>query len=98
MVAIPQHPMFCYRGGGGGHCLQKTGPSPARLTASGEGAPTAREQAPSRRAPRRLRPKEAAMLVSDVLRVKGHNVVKIHATDSVELAVRRLAEHGLRRR
>jgi hypothetical protein len=28
------------------------------------------------------------MLVSDVLRVKGHNVVKIHATDSVELAVR----------
>ena len=28
------------------------------------------------------------MLVSDVLRVKGHNVVKINATDSVELAVR----------
>ena len=35
------------------------------------------------------------MLVSDVLRVKGHNVVKIHATDSVELAVRRLAEHRI---
>ena len=35
------------------------------------------------------------MLVSDVLRVKGHNVVKIQATDSVELAVRRLAEHRI---
>ena len=35
------------------------------------------------------------MLVSDVLRVKGHDVVKIHATDSVELAVRRLAEHRI---
>ena len=35
------------------------------------------------------------MLVSDVLRVKGHNVVKIHATDSVELAVRRLAEYRI---
>jgi CBS domain-containing protein len=35
------------------------------------------------------------MLVSDVLRVKGHNVVKIHATDSVGLAVRRLAEHRI---
>ena len=35
------------------------------------------------------------MLVSDVLRVKGHNVVKIHATDSVALAVRRLAEHRI---
>jgi CBS domain-containing protein len=35
------------------------------------------------------------MLVSDVLRVKGHHVVKIHATDSVELAVRRLAEHRI---
>ena len=32
------------------------------------------------------------MLISDVLRVKGHNVVKVHATDGVELAVRRLAE------
>ena len=35
------------------------------------------------------------MLVSDVLRGKGHDVVKIHATDSVELAVRRLAEHRI---
>src|SRR6478735_1912052 len=35
------------------------------------------------------------MLVSDVLRVKGHNVVKVHATDSVGLAVRRLAEHRI---
>ena len=35
------------------------------------------------------------MLVSDVLRVKGPHVVKIHATDSVELAVRRLAEHRI---
>ena len=35
------------------------------------------------------------MLVSDVLRAKGHNVVKMHATDSVELAVRRLAEHRI---
>jgi CBS domain-containing protein len=58
-------------------------------------SPTAREQALSRRLPVRLRPKEAAMLVSDVLRVKGHNVVKIHATDCVELAVRRLAEHRI---
>ena len=35
------------------------------------------------------------MLVSDVLRGKGHNVVKIHAADSVELAVRKLAEHRI---
>jgi len=35
------------------------------------------------------------MLVSDVLRGKGHDVVKIHATGSVELAVRRLAEHRI---
>jgi CBS domain-containing protein len=35
------------------------------------------------------------MLVSDVLRVKGPDVVKIHPTDSVELAVRRLAEHRI---
>ena len=35
------------------------------------------------------------MLVSDVLRVKGYNVVKIHVTDSVALAVRRLAEHRI---
>jgi CBS domain-containing protein len=35
------------------------------------------------------------MLISDVLRTKGHNVVKIHADDSIELAVRRLAEHRI---
>ena len=35
------------------------------------------------------------MLISDVLRTKGHHVVKIHPTDSVELAVRNLAEHRI---
>jgi len=35
------------------------------------------------------------MLISDVLRTKGHHVVRIHPTDSVELAVRRLAEHRI---
>ena len=35
------------------------------------------------------------MLISDVLRTKGHNVVKIHPEDSVELAVRKLAEHRI---
>ena len=35
------------------------------------------------------------MLISDVLRTKGHHVVKIHPTDSVELAVRKLAEHRI---
>lgn len=35
------------------------------------------------------------MFISDVLRTKGHNVVRIHITDSVELAVRRLAEHRI---
>ena len=35
------------------------------------------------------------MLVSDVLRTKGHNVVRIHPTDSVETAVRKLAEHRI---
>lgn len=35
------------------------------------------------------------MLISDVLRTKGHNVVKIHADDSIELAVHRLAEHRI---
>ena len=33
------------------------------------------------------------MLISDVLRIKGPDVVKIYDTDSIELAVRRLAEH-----
>jgi len=35
------------------------------------------------------------MFVSDVLRVKGHDVVRVHPTDSVEFAVRKLAEHRI---
>ena len=35
------------------------------------------------------------MLISDVLRTKGNNVVRIHPADSVELAVRKLAEHRI---
>ena len=35
------------------------------------------------------------MLISDVLRTKGHHVVRVHAADSVELAVRKLAEHRI---
>ena len=35
------------------------------------------------------------MLISDVLRTKGHNVVRIHTADSVETAVRKLAEHRI---
>ena len=35
------------------------------------------------------------MLISDVLRTKGHNVVRINPTDGVELAVRKLAEHRI---
>jgi CBS domain-containing protein len=35
------------------------------------------------------------MVISDVLRVKGRNVVRIRPTDSVELAVCKLAEHGI---
>jgi CBS domain-containing protein len=35
------------------------------------------------------------MFISDVLRTKGHHVEKIHPTDSVELAVRKLAEHRI---
>ena len=35
------------------------------------------------------------MFISDVLRVKGRNVVRIRPTDSVDLAVRKLAEHGI---
>src|SRR5271166_5342465 len=38
---------------------------------------------------------EAAMFISDILRIKGHNVVRIHPTESVELAVRKLAEHRI---
>jgi CBS domain-containing protein len=35
------------------------------------------------------------MFISDVLRTKGHDVVKIHPADSVELAVRKLAVHRI---
>ena len=35
------------------------------------------------------------MLISDVLRTKGGNVVRIRTADSVELAVRKLAEHRI---
>ena len=35
------------------------------------------------------------MLISEVLRTKGHNVVKIRAADSIRLAVRMLAEHRI---
>jgi CBS domain-containing protein len=35
------------------------------------------------------------MLISDVLRTKGHNVVRIHPTDRVEFAIRKLAEHRI---
>jgi CBS domain-containing protein len=35
------------------------------------------------------------MLISDVLRTKGHHVERIRTEDSVELAVRKLAEHRI---
>lgn len=35
------------------------------------------------------------MFISDVLRVKGRDVVRVRPTDSVELAVRKLAEHHI---
>jgi CBS domain-containing protein len=35
------------------------------------------------------------MSISDVLHGKGHQVVKVRTTDSVETAVRRLAEHRI---
>jgi CBS domain-containing protein len=35
------------------------------------------------------------MLISDVLRTKGHHVERIHPTGSVEVAVRKLAEHRI---
>jgi CBS domain-containing protein len=35
------------------------------------------------------------MFIADVLRTKGHDVVRIHPTDSVELAVRKLSEHRI---
>ena len=35
------------------------------------------------------------MFISDVLRNKGYHVERIHSTDSVELAVRKLSEHRI---
>ena len=35
------------------------------------------------------------MFISDVLRVKGRNVVRVHPNDSVEFAVGKLAEHRI---
>jgi CBS domain-containing protein len=35
------------------------------------------------------------MFISDVLHVKGHHVVRVHPTDSVAFAVRKLAEHRI---
>jgi CBS domain-containing protein len=35
------------------------------------------------------------MFISDVLRVKGHDVVRVHPADSVAFAVRKLAEHRI---
>src|SRR3954466_15799189 len=35
------------------------------------------------------------MLISDVLRTKGHHVERVHPADSVELAVGKLAEHRI---
>ena len=35
------------------------------------------------------------VIVSDVLQTKGHAVVRIRPTDSIELAVRKLAEHRI---
>jgi CBS domain-containing protein len=35
------------------------------------------------------------VLISDVLRTKGRNVVRIRTADGVELAVRKLAEHRI---
>jgi CBS domain-containing protein len=35
------------------------------------------------------------MFISDVLGNKGHHVVRVHPTDSVDLAVRKLVEHRI---
>ncbi|HTQ35115.1 MAG TPA: CBS domain-containing protein [Stellaceae bacterium] len=35
------------------------------------------------------------MFISDVLRTKGHHVVRVHPEDTVEFAVRKLAEHRI---
>ena len=37
----------------------------------------------------------AKMLVADVLRTKGHDVIKVRADDTIEAAVRKLAEHRI---
>jgi len=35
------------------------------------------------------------MLISDILRTKGHNVVRIRASSKVELAIQKLVEHRI---
>jgi CBS domain-containing protein len=35
------------------------------------------------------------MLISDILRTKGHNVLKIRASSTAELAIRKLVEHRI---
>jgi CBS domain-containing protein len=61
-----------------------------------DGAGAAREQPPSKTASGPCSILQvAAMLISDILRTKGHHVEKIHPTDSVELAVRKLSEHRI---
>src|SRR6516165_9825617 len=42
-----------------------------------------------------LQMQEATMFISDVLRTKGHHVERVHPDDTVELAVRKLAEHRI---
>src|ERR1700745_2848433 len=65
-----------------------------RIPFCDEGSPASgRRPRQSRRPCSRLH--EAAMFISDVLRTKGHHVERIHPTDSVELAVRKLAEHRI---
>jgi CBS domain-containing protein len=39
--------------------------------------------------------KDDVMLISDVLHIKGHNVVKVRPTDTVTSAVAKLAEHRI---
>src|SRR6516164_7079510 len=61
-----------------------------------DGRRTAREQSPCKTAPEQCaRLQEAIMLISDVLQTKGRNVLRIHTADSVEVAVRKLAEHRI---
>jgi CBS domain-containing protein len=67
----------------------------------GRGAPIYNEAGRSRAADsrgkfrQRARSREAVMFISDVLRTKGNRVERVHPTDSVELAVRKLAEHRI---